>query len=512
MTEFGGRWMLVNAVEKEETRIAVVRGGRLEDLHVERTSHETLVGNLYKGRVENVHASLQAAFVNIGLEKNAFLHVSETVGEGEEPYHHPQRGQRPRGPKRLIQELLHPGEEVLVQVIRDPFGEKGPSVSMEISLPGRFLVLTPLTTKVGVSKKITNPQQRVQLRTLMKQLTQEFPTNVGFIVRTASSDTPMQDLKNDFEFLQRVWHAVDQRAKQARAPASLYQETELVLRTVRDFFSPDIDKVIVDDRGVHQRLCDFFDHVMPRFRDRLELYEGPTPLFYKHDLESQIEQLAAKTVNLPSGGSIVIEPTEGMTAIDVNSGRLVREANPEDLALKTNLEAAREIMRQLRLRDLGGIIVIDFIDMKQERHKRELENQVREESRKDRSQMVVLPLSQFCLLEIARQKTRPSLQVVSSDPCPACGGSGFVKNIESMALEVMRALKSTLDRDDIAVVEARVSPDVAGYLKGRLDDLKQLEERHKKRIHLSPTRELASNRVEFSCYNLAGEKVYDFVK
>jgi ribonuclease E len=322
----------------------------------------------------------------------------------------------------------------------------------------------------------------------------------------------MQDLKNDFEYLQRVWHAVDQRAREARAPASLYQETELVLRTVRDFFSTDIDKVIVDDPGVHQRLKDFFEHVMPRFGERLELDSGPTPLFYKHDLESQIEQLASKTVNLPSGGSIVIEPTEGMTAIDVNSGRLVREANPEDLALKTNLEAAREIMRQLRLRDLGGIIVIDFIDMKQERHKRDLESATREESRRDRSQMVILPLSQFCLLEIARQKTRPSLQVVSSDPCPACGGTGFVKNIESMALEVMRALKSTLDRDDIAVVEARVSPDVAGYLKGRLDDLKQLEERHKKRIHLSPTRELASNRVEFSCYNTSGEKVYDFVK
>jgi len=201
VSDFSGRWMLVNALEKEETRIAVVRDGRLEDLHVERTSHETLVGNLYKGRVENVHASLQAAFVNIGLEKNAFLHVSETVGEGEEPYHHPQRGQRPRGPKRLIQNLLRPGQEVIVQVIRDPFGEKGPSVSMEVSLPGRFLVLTPLTTKVGVSKKITNPQARTQLRTLMRQLTEESPANVGFIVRTASSDTPIQDLKNDFEYL-----------------------------------------------------------------------------------------------------------------------------------------------------------------------------------------------------------------------------------------------------------------------------------------------------------------------
>ncbi len=507
-----GRWMLVNAVEKEETRIAVVRDGRLEDLHVERSRHETLVGNLYKGRVENVHASLQAAFVSIGLERNAFLHVSEVVGEGEPAYHRPQRGRAPRGPKRLIQNLLQAGQEVLVQVIRDPFGEKGPSVSMEVSLPGRFLVLTPLSTHVGVSKKITSPQQRTELRTLMRQLTQEIPSNVGFIVRTSSADTTAADLRADYEYLLRLWGAVEGRAKAARAPASLYQETELVLRTVRAFFSPEIDQVVVDDPEVHARLRDFFDHVMPRFRERLRFYDEATPLFHRYDLESQIDQLSAKTVELPSGGSIVIEPTEGMTAIDVNSGRLVRESNPEDLALKTNLEAAREIMRQLRLRDLGGIIVIDFIDVKMERHKREIEACVREESRKDRAQMVILPLSQFCLLEIARQKTRPSLQRVSSDPCPACGGTGFVKNLESVALEVIRELKSNLDRADIAVVEARVSPEVAGYLKGRMEDLQKLEEKYRKRIHLSPTRELASNRVEFSCYNTAGEKVVDFVR
>ncbi len=507
-----GRQMLVNAVEKTETRIAVVQDGRLEDFHVERTSHETLVGNVYKGRVENVHASLQAAFVAIGLERNAFLHVSEVIGPGEEPYHRPRRGERPRGPKRLIQNLLRPGQEVVVQVIRDPFGEKGPSVSMEIALPGRFLVLTPLTSKVGVSRKITAAAQRAQLRELVRQLTQEFPSNAGFIVRTSSADTTAQDLRSDFEYLRRVWTAVEGRAAAAHAPACLYQETELVIRTVRDFFSPDIAGIVVDDHGVHQRLCDFFDSVMPRFRERLQYYGGAMPLFHREGIESQIEQLNAKAVNLPSGGSIVIEQTEGMIAIDVNSGRLVREANPEDLALKTNLEAAAEIMRQLRLRDLGGIIVIDFIDMKMERHKRELEEKVRDESRKDRSQMVILPPSQFCLLQIARQKIRPSLQVVSHDPCPACGGTGFVKNIESIALEVLRALKSTLDREDIAVVEARMSPDVVGYLKGKMDDLHEMEQRYNKRIHLTATRELPSNRVELSCYNLSGEKVVDFVR
>ncbi len=507
-----GKLMLVNAVEKEETRVAVVEGGRLEDYHVERTSRESLVGNIYKGVVESVHPALQAAFVDVGLGKNAFLHVSEAIGPGEEPYHRPHRDQRPRGQRRLVQNILRPGQEVVVQVIREPFGEKGPSVSMEISLPGRFLVLMPLSTKVGISKKITSPSQRAMLRSVMRQLTQESPVNVGFIVRTSCVDTPVEDLRADFAYLLRLWRAVEGRSKSSRAPACLYQETELVIRTVRDFFSPDICRIVVDDAGVHQRLCDFFEGVMPRYRQRLEFYDGAMPLFHKYDLEGQIEQLNSKTVGLPSGGTIVIEQTEGMTAVDVNSGRMVHESNPEDLACRTNLEAAREIMRQLRLRDLGGIIVVDFIDVKSERRRRELEETVREESRKDRSQVVVLPLSPFCLLQIARQKVRPSVQLVSHEPCPACGGSGFVKNVKSMALEVIRALKFMLEREDTSVVEARVSPDVAGALQSSLADLQDLEQRFNKRIHLTPTRELPSNRVELSCYNTAGEKVVDFVR
>jgi ribonuclease G len=308
---------------------------------------------------------------------------------------------------------------------------------MEVSLPGRFLVLTPLTTKVGVSKKITNPQQRAQLRTLIKQLTEEFPANVGFIVRTASSDTPMQDLKNDFEYLQRVWHSVDQRSTQSRAPATRYQETELVLRSVRDFFSSDIDKLIVDDAGVFQRLKDFFEHVMPRFGERLQLDAGPTPLFYKHDLESQIEQLAAKTVNLPSGGSIVIEPTEGMTAIDVNSGRLVREANPEDLALKTNLEAAREIMRQLRLRDLGGIIVIDFIDMDERKNRQKVMQTLEEAMRVDRAPYKILQFNDFGLVAITRKRVKQSLERTLCSLCPHCEGAGYIKSAQTVVGEIL---------------------------------------------------------------------------
>jgi len=504
--------MLVNAVEREETRIAVVEDGRLEDYHVERASHGTLVGNIYKGVVESVHPGLQAAFVDVGLGKNAFLHVSETVGPGEEPYHRPRPGGRPRKAPRLIQNLIRPGQEVLVQVIRDPFGEKGPSVSMEVSLPGRFLVLMPLSPRVGVSKKIASPTQRARLKEALRTFLRETKAGVGFILRTSSADTPLEDLRADFDYLLRLWKAVEGRARSAPAPAALYQETELVLRTVRDSFSPEIVRVVVDEPGVFQRLGDFFDGVMPRFRDRLEYYGEAMPLFHRYGVEAQIEQLHAKTVELPSGGTIVIEPTEGMTAVDVNSGRLVRESDPEELALRTNLEAAREVLRQLRLRDLGGIIVVDFIDMKREEHRRQLERVVREESRKDRAQMVMLPLSELGLLQIARQKVRPGLQLVSHEPCPACGGSGFVKSVKSMVLEVLRVLKSMLEREDLAVVEARVSPEVGAALQEGLEDLRELEGRHQKHIRLTPTRELPSHRVELTCYNRSGEKVLDLVR
>jgi len=501
--------MLLNAVEKEETRIAILIDGRLEDFHVERSSRETLVGNIYKGRVENVHPSLQAAFVSIGLDRNAFLHVSEVHGPGEDGRR--RRGRGPR-PKRLIQDLLSVGQEVLVQVIRDEFGEKGPSVTMELGLPGRFLVLTPLCPVMGISKKIVDPPQRAHLRTLVREIAGDRPDGVGFIVRTAGAETDPQDIKSDFDYLQRVWGAVSSKAAEAKAPALLYEESDIDLRTVRDFFTRDMDEVVVDARPVYDRLVGFFESVMPRHRERLKLYEEATPIFHKYGIEAQIDQLNQKSVPLPSGGSIVIEQTEALTAIDVNSGRLVRESSPEDLALRTNLEAAREVVRQLRLRDVGGIIVIDFIDMKQERNRHRVESLLRDESRRDRAQMVILPMSAFCLTQIARQKIRPSVATVSHDPCPACAGTGFVKSTESIGLEVMRALKSTLERGDIATVEVRVGPEVFTLLEGHREEIQEMEQKYKKRIRPQRVRDQPDHWVEFNCYNAAGDKVMDVVR
>ncbi|HEY3226045.1 MAG TPA: Rne/Rng family ribonuclease [Planctomycetota bacterium] len=502
--------MLVNALEKEETRIAILVDGRLEDFHVERSSRETLVGNIYKGRVENVHPSLQAAFVSIGLERNAFLHVSEVHGPGEDVRSR-RSGRGPR-PKRLIQDLLKEGQEILIQVIRDEFGEKGPSVTMELSLPGRFLVLTPLAPTVGISKKIEDPVERSRLRGMVREISGGRSDGVGFIVRTAGVDIDPADMRSDYDYLQRVWEAVTAKAKEAKPPALLYEESDIDLRTVRDFFTPDMQEVVVDARAVYDRLVRFFEGVMPRYRERLKFYEGATPLFHKHGIEAQIDQLNQKSIPLPSGGSIVIEQTEAMTAIDVNSGRLVREASPEDLAVRTNLEAAREVVRQLRLRDVGGIIVIDFIDMKHERNRRRVESVLRDEARRDRAQTVILPMSAFCLTQIARQKIRPSVAAVAHDPCPACGGTGQVKSIESIGLEVMRALKSTLEREDIATVEVRVGPEVYSLLEARKEEIQEMELKNKKRIRYVRVRDQPDHRVEFNCYSGAGDKVMDFVR
>ncbi len=503
--------MLVNAVEAEETRIALIKNGRLDDYYIERADRETLVGSIYKGKVENVHASLQAAFVNIGLPKNAFLHVSEVLKPGEVKPPPGRRRNGPRRPRRLIQNLLRVGDEIQVQVIRDAFGEKGPSVTMDLSVAGRFLVLTPFTPKVGISKKIDHPRERGKLRQLIKDM-KPAEGDIGFIVRTASTDTQEEDIRADLDYLVRIWKSVQSRSESSSPPVQLYQETDIVLRTIRDFFTSKIKKVIVDDSAVHGRLCEFFGKLMPRFRDRLEFHGGPTPIFHKYAIETRIEQLNQKRVDLPAGGSIVMEVTEALTSIDVNSGRLVRESDPEELAIRTNREAAREIMKQLRLRDVGGIIVIDFIDMRLEKHKRAVEQVAREESHRDRSQMVILPMSQFCLLQIARQKIRPSVQFFSHEPCPSCNGSGIVKNIASIGLEIVRELKSTLERNDVSVIEARVSREVADFLKSRMEDVQQAEERYKKRIHVSIGRDLPTNRVEFSCYSDSGEKVVDFVR
>ncbi len=503
------RRLLINATDPEETRIAVSQGTRLEEFYLERPSRETLVGNLYKGVVTNTHPALQAAFVNIGLPKNAFLHVSEVRGEGEGPP--PPPGRRPprRGPKkppRLIQNLLKVGQEVIVEIIRDAFGEKGVSATMEVSLPGRFLVLTPLTPRIGISKRIANEKARRELRTMLETLAP--PKDVGYIIRTAGSDMDADDLKKDLEMLVRTWEEARRKAKETSGPCLLVQESALALRTVRDIFSREIEEVLVDDPAAHGRVLELFRESMPRHADRVRFYDGADPIFRRYGIEAQIAQIYERTVGLPCGGSIVIEHTEAMTTIDVNSGRLTRTGSPEETALRTDLAAAAEIAHQLRLRDFGGVVVVDFIDLRQARSRRALEKAVKDAFRSDRSQVTAARMPGSCLYQIIREKVRPSPATLSTQPCPRCRATGTVPTPVSAALAALRECRGRLPWSDVASLEVRVAPEVADYLRGtKASAIAELETRHRKTVRIVTAPELLHEQYQVFSFGSDGNPV-----
>ncbi|KAF0244797.1 MAG: ribonuclease [Planctomycetota bacterium] len=498
------RRMLVNALDPEEVRVAVLEERVLQEFYIERASRETLVGNIYKGRVVNIVASLQAAFVDIGLGKNGFLHASEAVAPGGASGEPPRRvpaaasaslppGFEPgpdtarRAPERHerrpalnLKDVLRPGEDVVVQVIRDPVGEKGPSVSMDVSIAGRYLVLTPETRRTAVSKRIADPAERESLKALLHQL--EPPGEVGFIIRTAGTGQTHRELQKDLDSLVRLWSAVKDRARDERPPTLLYQESDLVIRTIRDLFTPEVGEVLIDSPEVLERTIEFVSAVMPSFRGRFLLYEESEPLFHKFGVEAQIEGLYRKHVELPSGGSIVIEQTEALTAVDVNSGRLVGES-PEDAAYRTNLEACEEIGRQLRLRDIGGVIVVDFIDVREGTHRREIEKAIKEAVKRDRSQTTVLRMSRFGLVEMARQKIRPGVKLASYEECGRCRGTGMVRTVESMGLWLLRLIRHELSAAGGLGLEMRMNVEVAQYiLNTKRKELSKLEERYGREV------------------------------
>ncbi|MCE9583082.1 MAG: Rne/Rng family ribonuclease [Planctomycetes bacterium] len=499
------RRILVNALDPEEVRVAVLDDRVLQEFYIERASRETLVGNIYKGRVVNIVSSLQAAFVDIGLGKNAFLHVSEVVAPGGSGGTEPARrtpapapsapppGLEPgtdtarrvperhdRRPSVNLRDVLRPGQDVVVQVIRDPVGEKGPSVSMDVSVAGRYLVLTPETRRTAVSKRITDAAERESLKALLQEL--EPPDDVGFIIRTAGTGQTHRDLQKDLDSLVRLWRAVSDRARDERPPVRLYHESDLVIRTIRDLFSPEVEEVLIDSPEVLERTIEFVSTVMPSFRGRFLLYEENEPLFHKFGVEPQIEGLYRKRVELPSGGSIVIEETEALTAVDVNSGRLVGES-PEGIAVRTNLEACEEIGRQLRLRDIGGVVVVDFIDVRDAENRREVEKALKEAVKRDRSQTTVLRMSRFGLVEMARQKIRPGVKLASYEECERCRGTGMVRSVESMGLWLLRLIRHELSAAGGLGVELRMNVDVAQYiLNTKRKELMKLEERYGREV------------------------------
>jgi Rne/Rng family ribonuclease len=696
--------MLINVLQPEECRIAIVEDGVLEELYVERTSHECYVGNIYKGRIVNIEPSIQAAFVDFGVGRNGFLHVSdveptyyrhleprrsenggsrgrsprdrhrgprrprdddfepgrrtffdedegvpadpesgadaiaapgapfveeqpprdapedaappqvsdhaseasadpepppgpprsqfmdsaerrtEEDGPAAEPVEHtpplsdsdlffppeaeaapeagspsaeeapagdgsspgadefdefepaaepftegrrppfdgdesesrPRRrrsrddrgGHRRRGPSRpgmgrpkpLIQDIFRRGQEVLVQVIKEGIGTKGPTLSTYISIAGRYLVLMPGLNRIGVSRKIADDEQRRRLREILSEL--QPPRGLGFIIRTAGLDKNKKELQRDLAYLSRLWQVVVRRIRKLKAPAEIYQESDMITRTIRDTFTSEIDTIWVDEPTAFEHAQEFLQIVMPRYASRIKLYGDAEPMFHKYGIEDEIARIQRRHVPLPNGGSIVIEQTEALVAIDVNSGNFRADNNAEETAYQMNLLAAKEIARQLRLRDLGGVIVNDFIDMREDKHRRGVERAMREAVKRDRARTKILKISAFGLIEMTRQRIRPSLKRSVYQDCPHCLGTGQVKTCESMSIDVMRMLQLAAHRNHVHRIQVTVAEEVAHYLLNKKrKEITRLEEAGDIQVNVTGAAGVAPEKLDFTCYD-----------
>jgi ribonuclease E len=475
--------MLVNATQREELRVAVVDGQKLYDLDIEIPSREQRKANIYKGRITRLEPSLEAAFVEFGADRHGFLPLKEISPEyfvgGD------------RDGRVNIREVLREGQEIVVQVEKDERGNKGAALTTYLSLAGRFLVLMPNNPKAGgVSRRIQG-DDRDAAREAMDGL--EVPEGMGAIVRTAGVGRSLEELQWDLDTLMQVWEAIKRTAVERPAPFLIYQESNAILRALRDHFSNEIGEILVDDPGVHEEARQFMERVMPHNLRKLRLYDDPVPLFTRFQIESQIESAYSHQVELPSGGSIVIDHTEALLSIDINSARATKGDDIEMTALNTNLEAADEIARQLRIRDLGGLIVIDFIDMTPQRNQREVENRLRDAVKMDRARIQIGRISRFGLLEMSRQRLRPSLGESSHIPCPRCSGWGTVRSVESLSLSILRLIGEESRKERSSRIIAEVPVDVGTYLLNEKRGwLAEIEERDKVHIIVVPREHLQS--------------------
>lgn len=409
----------INADDSEEVRIAITVDGRLDEIYIERASGETYLGNIFKGVVTNVEPSIGAAFVDFGGDRNGFLHASDVLPMYRHNHAVPATTEDDKSAeKRNIHDLLVKGQEVLVQVTKDGIGKKGPTLTTYLSIPGRYLVLMPSLTRSGVSKKIEDREERQRLKGLLERI--DPPPGMGYIIRTAGIGASEDELRKDLDYLLKLWNTIVKRVRSDRAPSTVYQESDVVIRTIRDVFTPDVVEVLVDDETVYKKAKDFVRAVMQDHEDRVKLYAERRPILHAFGLEEEIEKVFQRKVNLPSGGSLIIDQTEALVSIDVNSGKYRDEDDLEETAYRTNLEAVQEIARHLRLRDLGGVIINDFIDMQEDRHKREVERSLRDALKDHKERMKIARISPFGMIEMTRQRVRPSLNRSNAVPCPHC--------------------------------------------------------------------------------------------
>ncbi|MBK7422668.1 MAG: Rne/Rng family ribonuclease [Propionivibrio sp.] len=469
--------MLFNATQAEELRVAIVDGQKLVDLDIESAAKEQKKSNIYKAVITRIEPSLEAAFVDYGAERHGFLpfkEISRTYFQsGVE------------ASRATIKEALREGQELIVQVDKDERGNKGAALTTFVSLAGRYLVLMPNNPRGGGVSRRVEGDDRAELRDVMDQL--QVPQGMSLIARTAAIGRNAEELQWDLNYLMQLWKAIDGAANQQKGAFLIYQEGSLVIRAIRDYFQPDIGEILIDTDDVYEQARQFMAHVMPGTVNRIKRYRDDVPLFSRFQIEHQIESAYSRQVILPSGGAIVIDHTEALVSVDVNSGRSTRGADIEETAYKTNLEAAEEVARQLRLRDLGGLIIIDFIDMESQRNQREVENRLRDGLRLDRARVQTGKISRFGLMELSRQRLRPALAETSYIPCPRCSGTGHIRSAESAALHILRILEEEAMKDNTATVHSQVPVDVATFLLNeKRTDIQAIELRHKVSILLIP--------------------------
>lgn len=502
--------LIINATSFE-IRTALIEYGNLVEFHLERPAEKGLISNIYKGVVKRVLPGMQAAFVDIGLERTGFLYVDDVTvkrngGDREVPCDQddnvggccgesmPTDAILAQSSDIKIDELLTEGQDVLVQICKDPIGTKGARLTCNITLPCRNVVFMPMTDHIGISRKIEDEETRQKLKEIIEELR---PAGTGFIVRTAGENASQQDLEADMEFLLHLWDEIRDTAVNAPVPSLVYEDLDITLRTVRDIFSADVDRLIVDDRKVYGRIMKFVETFAPHLRSRVSLYEEKTPVFDAYGIEMDINRALDKKIWLRCGGYIIIETTEALSVVDVNTGRFVGKNDLEDTIFKTNMEAVREIAYQLRLRNIGGIIIIDFIDMDKETHRDEMVRALKEAVKKDKSRVNILKVSEFGLVQMTRKRSSENLSSILCEPCHYCHGDGILKSRRTVCYEILRKIMVKSGKMNGDKVTVSVNPQVAAImLREESSTVHELEDGINKRITVVPNSELHVEKYE----------------
>jgi ribonuclease E len=481
--------ILINAIDPEEVRIAKVKENRMEEFQIETAGREITHGNIYKGIVTRVEPSLQAVFVDYGTERNGFLQQNEI---------HSDFFQENSTGDRSLEKLIVRGQELMVQVTKDPMMKKGAMLTTFISLPGRFIVLMPGTDHRGISRKIEDEEERKRLKELLQAV--KIPEGFGVIVRTAGLGCNKTQIIKDLSYLIRLWRNINEKGLRETAPAVLYKERSLAVRSIRDYFTADVTEILIDDEGVYQEVKNFVQIISPRHSRIVKHHAADKPIFSKYQLEDQIATIFENRVPLKSGGSIVIEQTEALVAIDVNSGRATKEKDLEQTALTTNLEAAEEVARQVRLRDLGGLIVVDFIDMREHKNRGAVERALREHAKGDKARTRMGRISQFGLLEMVRQRIAPSIEFGRLVPCPYCKGKGLTPSTETLAVKFLRQLKTLTLKTGLQRVHGSIPKAVADYvLNKKRKEIVELEMQRGFALTIEGNETMAPHECQIDC-------------